>query len=295
MDGARDQLTEAALPSPEELPAILLSLAVPHDDINAIVASRPTPERWPLLARCVEALVRALGTVGKPPPFPAVTADTYFYVYVFVAALPHVTAYHRERGIPVEVTRLTLADLGRALARHRWQTGLAGLDLQYWLTSHFTGRLYQLGRLQFERAGIGTRTGRAAGLAPGTPVLAVHIPHFYGPLTVAACDESFARAVAFFARHFPAERYEVAVCNSWLLDPQLAEYLPADSNILRFQRRFRPAYQPDADDQTIQEFVFGRAEPDPALLPRNTALQRAVADHLLAGRHWHGGAGWLRL
>jgi hypothetical protein len=295
MDGARDDLNDIVLPSPEELPAILLSLAVPHEDIDAIVASRPTSDRWPLLARCVGTLVRALATDDPPPPFPAVPVDTYFYVYVFLAALPHVTAYHRARAVPVEVTRLTLADLGRALARHRWQFGLAGLDLQHWLANHFTGRLYQLGRLQFERAGIGTRTGRAAGLAPGTPVLAVHIPHFYGPLSRRACDASFARAVEFFARHFPEERYGVAVCHSWLLDPQLAEYLPAGSNIVGFQRRFQPAYTPEADDETIQEFVFGRAEPDPALLPRDTALQRAVADHLLAGRHWHRGAGWLRL
>jgi hypothetical protein len=288
MDGAREHLTNVVIPTPEELPAILLGLAVPHEDIDPIVAGRPPGDRWPLLEACVAAL-----TAGDD--LPPVPDDPYFHVYAFLAVLPRVTAYHRDRGIPAEVTRLTLADLGRALARHRWQFGVAGLDLQHWLTSHFTGKLYQLGRLQFERAHIGTRTGRAAGLRPGTPVLAVHVPHFYGPLSAAACDESFARAVAFFPRHFPEERYEVAVCNSWLLDPQLAEYLPAESNIIRFQRRFRPAYQPDADDEMIQEFVFGRAEPDPALLPRDTALQRAVADHLLAGRHWHGGAGWLRL
>jgi hypothetical protein len=288
MEGGPEYLTDVVIPAPEELPAVLLNLAVPHEDIDPIIAGRPSADRWPLLEACLEAL--ATGA-----ELPAVPEEPYFHVYAFLAALPRVTAYHRQRGIPPEVTRLTLADLGRALARHRWQFGLPGLDLQHWLTAHFTGRLYQLGRLQFERAGIGTRTGRAAGLAPGTPVLGVHIPHFFGPLSPAACDGSFARAVEFFARHFPEERYEVAVCNSWLLDPQLAGYLPADSNIVRFQRRFQPAYTPDADDETIQEFVFGRAEFDPALLPRDTALQRAVADHLLAGRHWHGGAGWLRL
>lgn len=30
-------------------------------------------------------------------------------------------------------------------------------------------------------------------------------------------------------------------------------------------------------------------------LPRGTALQRALIDHLKAGRQWSGGVGWLRL
>ena len=44
----------------------------------------------------------------------------------------------------------------------------------------------------------------SGGFLPG---LNVHIPHFYGPLTPRACDESLAWAAAFFARYFPEERY----------------------------------------------------------------------------------------
>jgi hypothetical protein len=62
-------------------------------------------------------------------------------------------------------------------------------------------------------------------------------------MTSQACELSFEAAVDFFKRHLPAEKYRLAVCHSWLLDPQLAEYLPTDSNIIQFQRRFQPAYQ----------------------------------------------------
>jgi hypothetical protein len=89
--------------------------------------------------------------------------------------------------------------------------------------------------------------------------------------------------------------YRVAVCHSWLLDPQLAEYLPPKSNIIQFQRRFQPAYQPKPDDHGILRFVFGQAGIDRASAPRRTRLERAVLDHLDAGRHWHGGAGWTLL
>jgi hypothetical protein len=110
-----------------------------------------------------------------------------------------------------------------------------------------------------------------------------------------ACDESFAQASEFFPRHFPGEDYRTAVCYSWLLDEQLAEYLPAESNIIRFQRRFRPAYTPREDDSVIKQFVFGDRAANVDECPRRTALERAVVDHIKAGRHWHNGSGWLEL
>jgi hypothetical protein len=185
------------------------------------------------------------------------------------------------------------------MAVHRRRHATGGLSLMSWLMPHFRGVLYQLGRLQFQRARLGTRTGRAVAAAgvghgPGSPVLEVHIPAFFGPLSPRACDESFARARRFFPRHFPEETYQVAACHSWLLDEQLTEYLPEDTNLIRFQRRFQPAYQPDPHDDVLQ-FVFGRDGPDLDALPRRTTLERAVTDHLKAGRHWNGGAGWLQL
>lgn len=165
---------------------------------------------------------------------------------------------------------------------------------------HFRGLLYALGRLQFERSKLGNRTGRAvaaAGLSygPGDPVLSVHIPAFYGPITPEACDASFMRAKGFFARHFPETVYAIATCHSWLLDEQLAEYLPEHSNIIRFQQRFRQAYRPDDDDEAIIHFVFRRTLRDLAQLPQRNSMERAVVAHIRSGRHWHGGAGWLAL
>ena len=301
---------DVVLPSAVDLPAVLVKLAVPHQDIDDVVAMLPSRD-WPaglwwLLERCTSALVQEMGRVEGRPAFPDLPASLgvlqrYFYVYVLLATLPHVRAYHRAREIPDDVSWLTLADVGRKLAVHRWKHGVGGLDAPFWFTLHFRGALYDLGRLQFERATLGDRTGRgiaAAGLpyGPGDRVLSVHIPAFYGPMTPEACDASFARAKAFFAQHFPEERYTIAVCHSWLLDEQLAEYLPAASNIIQFQRRFRPAYRPDDhNDSVIVEFVYGKSVAELDELPRRTRLERVVVDHIRAGRHWYGGAGWLRL
>ncbi|OXS36120.1 acyltransferase domain-containing protein [Streptomyces sp. XY006] len=305
------------LPDADALPGILLDLAVPHEDINELVALRRTltadAGAMRLLEECVEELVRDIGEVGEAgagvplgdrlAEAPA-TLGSYFAAYVFVAALPHTRAFHRERGVPDDIGRHTLADFGRNMAFHRRQHGTGGVLVPQWLTLHFRGELYQLGRLQFERARLGQRTGRAVAasgtdVTPGEPCLNLHIPGFYGPLSPEACDRSLDSARAFFARHFPQERHRVAVCHSWLLDPQLKRYLDPESNIVRFQERFRsarePGAEPDRADTDPVRFVFGDPNLPVESLPRRTSVERAVGDHLRAGGHWHLGHGWFPL
>ncbi|TXS61850.1 acyltransferase [Streptomyces sp. me109] len=301
---------EAVLPDADELADVLLDLAVAHEHVNELVALRTRlaadPEATTLLARCVARFVRDMGEIGKgwePPAFPASTGalGRCFHLYVFVAALPYVRAHHRARGIPDDVSRRTLADLGRQVAVHRRRLGTPGLLFPWWIALHFHGELFQLGRLQFQRARLGRRTGRAVvaaglGAGPGDPCLSLHIADFRGPLSPAACERSLALAREFFARHYPEERHEVAECHSWLLDPQLGRYLPADSNIMRFQKRFRVAYQETTPDDGVPVgFLFGDPELPARELPRRTALERAVGDHLRGGGHWYVGHGWFAL
>jgi len=303
------------LPDADELPEILLDLGVPHEDINELVGLRRALTRdagaTRLLEECVEELVRDMGEPGARPRLSdLLTArlaeapaelGAYFSVYVFVAALPYTRAYHRERGIPADVSRRTLADLGRNMAVHRRRHGRGGVQAPRWLVHHFRGELYQLGRLQYERARLGERMASvlaAAGLdaVPAAPCLNLHIADFHGPLSPAACDRSLELARAFFALHFPEELPVAAECHSWLLDPQLKQHLPADSNIVRFQERFRVAREDSepADTEPVQ-FVFGDPDLPVRSLPRRTSVERAVGDHLRAGGHWYIGHGWFPL
>ncbi len=135
------------------------------------------PGALALLAECVEEVLRGPEDTGRTPALDGLLASApadltdLFPVYVFLAALPRTQAYHRARGIPAEVSRRTLADLGRQLALHRRRYGRAGVQAPRWLVRHFRGELYHLGRLQFERARIGDRDARvaaAAGLGRGT-------------------------------------------------------------------------------------------------------------------------------
>lgn len=309
LDAAGDPPGGVVLPPVSEIPGVLRDLGVTEEDIAELIQAVPneteTPAIWRLLELTTWAIVGPMGTVGDWPALPRWSAATGaagrgFYVWVYLAGLPFIRAFHRERGIPDDVSRATIADLGRNVRHGRSLTGHAAVADPWWLALHLRGSLYELGRLQFERATVGTRLSAAlaaAGVAaePGDSALSVHIPAFAGPLDPAACAESFARAAAFFARHFPEERYEIAFCYSWMLDDALAEYLPRTSNIIRFTDRFQPAYRFDANDDTILRFVFGRGDLPLDAYPQRTTLERGVITHLESGRHWHGGAGWLRL
>jgi hypothetical protein len=288
----------------------LIDLAVPHEDINEVISlcDRMTGDdelRW-LLERSARRIVRGIGTVGGRLEFPVLpgslgAAGRYFWVFVFLATRDHVLAYHRDRGIPEDVSRYTLADLGRNMAVHRRRLGTGGLLEPWWIQLHFHGEIYQLGRLQFQRARLGNRTGTAAaraglGVGPGDQSLEIHIPRYCGPMTPQAVGESLRQAAGFFPRHFPDDTYRVGACHSWLLDPQLAGYLGDKSNIVAFQRRFTVTYTADEpSDRGPVGFVFGDPELPIQTLPRRTSLERAIADHLLAGRHWYMGTGVLQL
>jgi hypothetical protein len=295
------------LPAAAERRSLLERLGVAGPDALELTRAWPSPDRtpegWWLLERCHGCIVRDLGGIsplGRWPPLPRKLGalGRLFYAYVFLAAVPDIRRWHRLHGIPDDISWATLADLGRHLAVQRRIHGVGGVDPPTWLRSHFRGALYQLGRLQFCRSRIwyqqATLDRLGVRFRHGDPALDLHIPEG-GPLAPDACDHSLRSARGFFPRHFPAERYEIVICTSWLLDDQLGAYLGPESNIMRFQRRFRVLPGGDDGDQDILRFVFRRAAPALQELPQRTSLERAVVDHLRAGHHWKVRTGWLDL
>ncbi|MFI1361535.1 acyltransferase domain-containing protein [Streptomyces griseochromogenes] len=194
-------------PDADDLPETLLDLAVPHEGSNELVAQRRTVTGDPgtpgLLDDRVEELLRDPDETGRtsdrgrlPASAPAALRDA-FAVYVFLAALPHRLAHHRERGIPPEISRRTLADLGRHLAVHRRRHGLAGVQPPSARPPLPRGAVPA--GPDAVRAGA-TRAAHRAGARGGRPGrgtgdgLPEHPPPgFHGPLTPSARDRSPAR------------------------------------------------------------------------------------------------------
>jgi hypothetical protein len=291
------------LPARDEAASVLERLALEPEDEAALLASWPS-EDWPpeltwLLERVyalVHADLRGATWLAPGPPLPATLGPgaAYLYAYVYLALIPAVRAYHAAHDVPEDVSWATLGDIRRHLEADRLMAGEDRGNKVAWLTLHVRGGLYELGRLQFQRGRIPASVAAATGLPEDAFALSVHIPAS-GPLTPEECEDSYARARAFFARCFPEEDYRVAFCESWLLDPQLADYLDADSNIVRFQRRFELLEDSSDARYDVLRFVFGTLSKPLDELPQQTTLERAIVTHLQAGRAWHLRRGWLEL
>lgn len=192
----------------------------------------------------------------------------------FLARIPEARALHAARGLTDEESWETLQDLPRHAYLDRLLHGTPGLRKDWWVELAFSGRLFQLGRLQYE---------------PRDGYLNLHVPEEGGPLTPASVDASLARAREVFP-----EQHEARI-TTWLLDPQLPALLGGDSNIVRFARRFELVGDTGVDDDGVVEFVFHTLAADLDELPQATRLQRAVVAHLRTGGHFRSTVGRLDL
>lgn len=295
------------LPSDESADTLLEQLGVEPADRAATLAARPDPsehpELWWLLEHSHDLLLQNMGT---PPAqhrgWPALPDETgpvgrHLYVWTYLTVAPHVRTYHSAIGLTTKESAATLAALGAELTSSRRLTGRHGLDPSWGLPLVFTGVSLRLGRLAFDRT---QPRPNHPFLAPAESGLGTHIPSGGGPLTASACDRSFARAIDV-SRHLP-DNVVAFGCHSWLMDSQLADYLPTESNIIRFQRRFKEFVDRERADWAPIEHVFERRFDGPVVpadllagLPQETTLQRAIVTHLRRGGHWYNQTGWFRI
>lgn len=239
------------------------------------------------LEGCVERLRAGIGrlAVDGPDPWaelPDGPDQGLVPMLALLAVAPEVVGYQIGRGVEEGQAWRNLADLGQQVWVHRLTYGRFGLHNQGWLRMVWAGGFAWLGRLQFN----------LQRLKDGEWVLSTHIPRrgADGPdsdrLRAVAVDESLARAVRFYAEHFPDLPTTDFWCRSWLLAPELAAALPG-SNIAAFQRRWLlDDHIGDGDNDAVY-FTFAEQAPyDLRRLPRTTRLEWAVASRLERGGHW---------
>ncbi|MGW6281224.1 acyltransferase domain-containing protein [Kribbella sp. NPDC055071] len=290
---------EVTLPDDREARELLEFCGVLERDRDDMLAARPDAEWMTVLQalageldRGMDQPIEANGFIG----WPAMTTSpvgSFVVPWALVSQLPRLLAVQAERGIPESVSRASASGLGGVLATHRQVTGQAGLGLfDLWGPPlRFRGADVQVGRHAFTRAQF------ALGDGPAGYGLMVHVPPI-GPLDAAASEESMAAAQRSFAQWYPEEPVTMLSCCSWLLDPQLGEYLSPESNIMQFQRRFTllpelPPTDPYDGDRFFLSFGLQQTAPDGeigpedlARVPQETTLQRAFVAHLRSGRHW---------
>lgn len=311
------------LPGAAEAAQALERLGVTAVDRVDTLAARPDPIAHPALWWMLDRLYHdVLADLGRPvsasgfpgwPAFPASVGPPgrHLYVWLYLALLPFVRQYHLKLAVPDDISWAGLGNVGDQMAKDRAMYGVSGLGAQWMLPLIFRGGFYSgLGRLDYDRefspVDFASATDSKLVVRPprrDEPVVNVHIPGNGQPLHPSACDASIARAGAFFTRTF-SERPAAFICHSWILDEQLAAYLPATSNLIRFQQRFR--LTPDTTeraDRFMLRLIFRRDPQDWAVLPaevldqlpQDTTLQCAFVTHLRAGHHWINRTGWFPL
>lgn len=129
-------------------------------------------------------------------------------------------------------------------------------------------------------------------LAPGNRMIEVHIPAENGKLTPDECVKSYRQAIKYFSERHPGTQFAAFTCWSWLLDPGLAEILPPDSNIVKFQKSFHllPVI---GDHYQAYDLVFGSSKTDIAAAPQDTYLQREIVRYVEAGNMMRSCAGFI--
>lgn len=209
---------------------------------------------------------------------------------------------YEERGLPMDIFRDAVRDLGCKMRECRQVYGVNGIFVGGWHDRFLNISRFTLGRLQFELVEYPfereyTEKGRT--VKKGDTVINVHIPS-EGPLRKEDADASFDRAEAFYrgkldtggipGKYIP-DGPAVFVMDSWMLDPDMQKLLP-EGNMKAFAERFCLL-----DFEKKETFGDGwrifqnEWKNDPEKLPRRTKLQRAVADYLQKGGKLGGGYG----
>lgn len=309
-----DVVERVARVTPRELRDSLRELNVPKSDVVAVVqhwGEFRGDEGWmSLLAALVTLIEEQMGDHDAPLPVwddldDAGASGRLLYFYLFAITWRRTQSFLREGQCPEPIIERTMSSLSRHAGIHKRKWDTVGLDAGWWMLPALRGELLQIGSLQFHRVtlGVGSLAPRpwfndddAKALGPGfrhgDASVGIHIPD-HTDLSSVALDATFHEAREVISVMWPVRQRRVATCQSWMLDPQLGEFLEPTSNILGFQRRFTSLPEWIVDDRDIVEFVFRR--PGVALKdrPQTTTLERAVVTLIESGRHWRVPPGWM--
>ena len=120
-------------------------------------------------------------------------------------------------------------------------------------------------------------------------IINVHIPS-HVPLTKENADASYARAWDVLPACYPEYQPKAFACFSWLLDPQLKQFLKPSSKLIAFQDKYR-RFATKSGGTDVYSFLFKKPVEKIEELCEDTSLQRAVKAHYLDGKYIYAQGG----
>lgn len=197
------------------------------------------------------------------------------------------------KGIPESILIDTLQEIRRHSQNYYKYNKKIGLNQIKWAGTVLSGRLYCLGRLEFEMKTT-KKAWEKGGISPGDPVIGLHIPHTGGSMSDGEVEKSLNLAKEFFPKYFPDFDYKYYMCQSWLLDPTLRQLLPPESNIVKFLNRFDITETHESTSGL--GIIFGSGTTYENVLKKSpqTSLQKAAYDHIKNGGKLLDGFGFMK-
>lgn len=191
------------------------------------------------------------------------------YCYLEAAILCHKT--FKENNISDDIYFLSMKAFTRLLEEDKTLNSKYIFDKGWWLHRFTSGTIFRIGELEYELYNKDDNL-----------FISIHIPSDSN-LTPEKVTNSIEKARVFISKTFPRYRKVPYICDSWLLAPELDNFLDKDSNILSFKNRFKVIDQKQSKE--FIEFLFNVKSDTPyEELPTNTSLQKKVKNHLLEGR-----------
>ena len=198
-----------------------------------------------------------------------------------LSLMPILKESYRCEGIKKEYFDNFAGNLKTAADNCQKTYGIWGTDIGWWLIDFFKHKLFSIGRLQYRRRKLRKDIGP---YAQGTYYIDIHIPGG-APLTFDVCAASYAEAADFFRQRYGMEKILFG-CHSWILSPEITAILPANSNILAFGSHYT-VFETHIDPNShAVSFIFNvpGVPADLDSLPEATSLQKAIKQHLKAGK-----------
>ena len=185
-------------------------------------------------------------------------------------------------GIPEQIYVDTMAAFSRFVREHKQSYGSYGFDRGSWTTRQVSCTLFRIGQLEYEMTTL-----------KGEPIVSLHIPTDVD-LRPEVLIPSMRAGLAEFYRLFPEYEGKPVWCHSWLLSPMLREFLPEQSNILRFQELFDITAD-TVPGRDVILWVFKNPKLPVEQYPENTSLQRKLKQFFRSTGQFLEGRGFLRL
>lgn len=176
---------------------------------------------------------------------------------------------YEKRGIGKDIFTATMKFCTRFLYEHKTTWGTYQYVWAWWFPRQMALWEFRLGALEFELIEGKERE------------VAVHIPSD-ADMSVESIQASLAAFRSFRDRYFADWQDVRLTCDTWMLMPQLQEFLGEDSKIVAFQKLFC-IDEIDREATWYMGWIYPGYEKVDENLPEKTRLQRELKKYLLAG------------